>query len=306
MNAAVEQIENVCRTHDMRSVLGWPAHKKTGLCPLPTHIHKKNTPSFSVFWKDGKQWWRCHGMCNTEGDIVDLIGFLRVPGYQRYKLRDRRAAAEIIDQRFELKVVIPEVEVTLVGDEWRDFLPMSDEALAYARTRGLTPETCAHFRFGGHGHYLTLPCFEDGRLRGIKLRNTQPTGLKGRFWQWPGSKQGLFNADAVRFQSGAVFVVKGEIPAALLHQLGYPVCAPTGGEGGWSERWRTWLALANKVVIGDNDGPGLILAEKRALLLGGVAVYPPPDYKDIDEFILADPDLARRTLDGWREQYKEV
>jgi DNA primase len=302
----VGEIENICRTHDIRDVLSLPSNKKVVVCPLPQHIHRNNTPSFSIFWKDGKQWWRCHGSCNTEGDVVDLVGYLRIAGYRRYRLAMRQEAARLLDDRFQIRILIPEPENRLAGDEWIQFLPASEATLSYANTRGLTPETLNRFRIGTYSSYMTMPCFEDSQLTGVKLRNTIACQSKNRFWQWPGSRQGLFNLDGVRYATEVVFVVKGEIPCMLLSQMGYKACAPTGGEGGWTERWRTALALAKRVVIGDNDAPGKKLADKRGLLLNAHVVFPPENFKDIDEYILAEPREAAAQLARWKEQDAEI
>jgi hypothetical protein len=62
-----------------------------------------------------------------------------------------------------------------------------------------------------------------------------------------GSRLGLFNYDKVYLSTGTVFVVKGEIPAMLLQQLGYAACAPTAGEGSYKGqvfRWNTQKKIA--------------------------------------------------------------
>lgn len=297
-----DDIAEACATHDMYTVLGLPSRKKVILCPLPTHIHKSNTPSFSIFWNKGRQWWRCHGMCHQEGDIVDLIGYLRVPGYQKGNATYQRQALALLDERYEAQVVLPEKEVGLSGSAWLDFLPPGPEVIEYARTRGLTPETLKRFNIGQSKNFMTMPCFEDHKLLGVKLRNTRE-GM--RFFQLKGSRQGLFNFDSVYLRRGTVFVVKGEIPCMLLDQLGFPACAPTGGEGGWSERWRTCLAFASKVVIGDNDDAGRMLGKARAGLLDAALVFPDEKYKDIDQWLLEEPEQALHALNHWNSVYSE-
>jgi hypothetical protein len=49
-------------------------------------------------------------------------------------------------------------------------------------------------------------------------------------------------------------------------------------------------------VIGDNDAPGMELGQKRAAFLHAELKFPPPAYKDVDQFILADMQLALETL----------
>jgi hypothetical protein len=174
----------------------------------------------------------------------------------------------------------------------------------YAAIRGLTRETLERFRVGQSGKYMAMPCFEAGLLRGIKMRNTDPScDMDHRFFQLKGSRQGLFNFDRVKQALEPVLIVKGEIPCMLLDQLGFLACAPTGGEGGWQEEWRTALALSKKrIIVGDNDRPGVELGQKRAAFLHAELKFPPPAYKDIDQFILGDRVLALETIQRWLEE----
>lgn len=305
MKTLSELIADTRATHDIRNILGLSKNDRVIVCPLPQHAHKKNTPSFSIFWRGGKQWWRCHGSCDMEGDVVDLVGFMRVNGYDKRNPDKIREAVNLLDDRFEITVPVPEKEVMLSGREYLKFLPPGDEVIEYAATRGLTPETLTVFKVGQSGHYMTIPLFEEGVLKGIKMRNIWKCDPKYRFFQMEGSRLGLFNYDRVEFRTGAVFVVKGEIPAMLLHQMGYVACAPTAGEGSYKGqvfRWNTALALASKVIVGDNDEPGRVLGKKRAMLFGGTLVFPPDTYKDIDQFILAEPEQSRETIQRWIEQ----
>lgn len=293
-----EQFEDARRNHDILSILG--TDRKKIVCPLPGHVHHENTPSFSVVWKKGVQWFRCHGNCGASGDVIDLIGYLRISCYDPHDLEQRKRALKMLDDRYDVVIAIPEKEVVLKGDEWYRFLPIGEDGRAYANSRGLDDTTIDKFRLGQSGKWLSFPCFEEQRLRGIKLRSIDPND-KGdeRFRAVKGGRQGLYLIDACQYFTGTVFIVKGEIPALLLCQMGYRAVAPTGGEGGWTDNWRTFLALANKIVIGDNDVPGRIMAPKRAALMAADLVYPPEQYKDLDEWILASPEEARKQLDRW-------
>ena len=280
-----DDIQEARRTHNIHDIIG--TDKKSIVCPLPMHIHSNNTPSFSVFWWHGIQMFRCHGNCGLQGDVIDLVGFMRIPGYEPHNPENIRRALKLLDDKYE-KVALPPIKrARLSGDEWLDFVPPGPEVIEYARTRGLTPETLRKFRIGQSKLWMTIPSFEEGRLIGIKMRNTEQTGL--RFMAMKGSHQALFNFDSVFLKSEPVLLVKGEIPCMLLDQYGFLACAPTGGEGGWKENWRVALALAKVIVVGDNDETGRTMAERRASFLNGEVRYPPPEYKDIDEWILADP-----------------
>jgi hypothetical protein len=291
-----QAIEETRRTHDMHDIVG--SKKKKIVCPLPMHRHKNNTPSFSIYWRNRVQHFACHGNCGMEGDVVDLVGYLRITGYDRNQLPMRKAALSLLTDRFEAKIVVPEKDTVLEGNEWREFLPPGPDVIAYAAQRGLTSETLAKFMVGQSDHWMSMPCFQEGRLRGIKLRNMRP-GL--RYMSLAGSRAGLFNYDRVYLTHQPVLIVKAEIPAMLLDQLGFLACAPTGGEGSWrdSKTWRTALAFARKIVVGDNDDVGRKLGEVRADLLNAELTYPPDPYKDLDEFYLASPDECVQTIQGW-------
>lgn len=84
----------------------------------------------------------------------------------------------------------------------------------------------------------------------------------------------------------------------LLSQMGYLACASTGGESAKLDRWKDIFIFFDRiVVIGDNDKAGRAGAHDRAELLCGTAVFPPEGYKDIDEFMLAEPEMSRVLLD---------
>lgn len=299
-----DQIDEAVRTHDIRDVVNFPRGQKVVLCPLPFHLHRHNTPSFSIFVRDGKQYWKCHGNCNMEGDVVDLVGFLSVPGYSRHDPRLVEQALTKLSTRYEPKFVKIEEEPKLVGNEWRAYLPAGQRVIEYAATRGLTPDTLKKFKIGQNVRWMTIPCFENGLLRGIKMRNIYPDGdgRYPRYIQYKGSRQGLFNFDVVNMTLSPVLVVKAEIPCMLLDQLGLLACAPTGGEGGWQENWRTALALSSRrVVVGDNDEAGVRLGERRAAFLSAELKFPPKQYKDVDQWIIADKQIALETIRRWLE-----
>jgi hypothetical protein len=304
-----DQIDEADRTHDIRDVLGLTTNRRTIVCPLPQHQHVRGTPSFSIYWKNGKQWWKCHGNCQLEGDLVDLVGYMRVSGYERRDPAKVRKALELVDQRYAYKIVTPPPIVTLDGNEWRKY-PLGKEVIAYGARRGLTQDTLKRFRIGQGdlwgAKWMTIPSFTVGMLRGIKLRNIGRCTPDFRYASIEGGTQSLFNFDKIRYHTGPVFVVKAEIPCMLMDQVGFYACAPTGGEGsrgdgGWFEEWRTALALAKTIVVGDNDASGKKLGERRAALFAADLKFPPENWKDIDEWILADP-AAINTIKSWTEE----
>lgn len=296
-----DDIEEARKTHDIQAILG--TDKKYLVCPMPQHVHHHHTPSFMIFWREGVQYFRCHGNCGLTGDVIDLVGYLRIPGYNRKNGKMVAEALTLLDTRYEQKIVVPEKEVTLAPGQWIEFLPPGPEVIEYAALRGLTPETLRKFSVGQRGRYMTMPCFEHQKLTGIKCRNTTNNGI--RFFQVEGSRQGLFNYDAVEYATGVVFVTKGEIPTMLMSQIGYLACAPTGGESGWREEYRTALALAQCVYVGDNDGAGRKYGERRAAILNALLKFPPEQYKDWDEWYLADPIDCTLKTGYWAEEARK-
>src|SRR5512133_2935468 len=153
MKTLAELVADARSTHDIRDVLGLRDRERLIVCPLPQHVHKRNTPSFSIFWRRNMQWWRCHGSCDIEGDVVDLVGYLRVPGYDKRDPDKIRAAVELIDSRYQVKMPKPEPEVRLRGNEHIFYLPPGEEAVEYAKSRGLNDATIEKYKLGQHEHF---------------------------------------------------------------------------------------------------------------------------------------------------------
>ena len=57
--------------------------------------------------------------------------------------------------------------------------------------------------------------------------------------------------------------------------------------------------MSIKIVIGDNDPPGVTLGKNRAVLFGANLYFPPEPYKVLDEWILADQEGAVQQLKAW-------
>jgi len=268
---------------------------------LPGHSHVNYTASFSIFTgSDGVERFKCHGVCGAHGDVIDLAGYLWVLGYNPKDPKDIAAAISALETRndFVFPASKTKKEPTLDPLMWKECLPISDAARAYARQRGLTDDTIDVFLLGSVEGYLTVPTFVNGVLMTMKKRSITAKGKKLRFLCVTGSKTALFNHDAVAYITGPVFYVKAEIPAMLLTQLGYKACAPSTGEGSWDPEWKTILAFADVVVVGDNDEAGVKAARQRAKDLNAVLKFPPPGY-DIDAWILAEPELALPALKEW-------
>jgi hypothetical protein len=288
---------------------GATPRKRKIVCPLPMHTHHNYTPSFSVFWAGDRWRWQCHGNCNRRGDVIDLIGFLKVNGYDpRDKDKLSEAITLLTGQSFEPSAPKPpkSIKPDINPYEWEKYYPPGPQVVEYGKERGIDHSVMEKFKIGqitgrqinrriDGSIWMTIPTFEEGLLRGIKLRNTNSNGL--RYQAIKGSRSGLFNYDDVYLTSDRVYVVKGEIAAMVLIGRGLLACAPTGGESMiLTDRYLQALAFADVVVIGDNDPDPEVRAktrrqaEARAELLNAQLFYPPDEYKDIDEWILDKPE----------------
>jgi hypothetical protein len=300
--------DEIARLYDIHDIT---KNERTKIvCPLPDHKHYNYTPSFSIYFRGGKQNWFCHG-CGRGGDVIDLVGYLNIPGYNSDDTEHIKRAIDILtDGKHSISPVIPppqEPELIYQG-EWKNYTPPGEVVMEYARNRGITPRVINMFQVGQmekYGKiYMTLPCFHDGVLQGIKLRLVEGEGL--RYHSFKGSKSGIFNYDGVKGQRGVIFVVKGEIAAMVMESNGYSACAPTNGECGDIEPFLPIFNLADRiVVISDNDPVESTrvqiskCAKQRAKVLSATLVYPPEEYKDIDEWLLADPEAAKNYLNSF-------
>lgn len=315
-------LRDASRLYDIRSVLGVPQNKSVIICPLPQHSHHDYTPSFSIFTKDGKQRFRCHGSCGAAGDIIDLIGYMKIPGYNDRDFEDVSRALTLLEVRQEISPPVKNTQraSTLQNDTWKKFIPAGPEVLQYLAKRGILRVTVDLFGYGQmtsspegvniqpYTTWLTIPTFTGSRLTKIKMRNIYASGKSDRYKAMKGSVIGIHNLNAVKECGDAVLIVKGELSVALLSQYGVLACAPDAGEGS-TEEWM-YIALAfskKRVVVGDNDPEPImqqtkLLLKKRAVILHAEAKLPPNNYHDVDDWILADGAGAIRTIKGWLEK----
>jgi DNA primase len=232
--------------------------------------------------------------------VIDLAGYLYLPTYDPKNGTHVLLAVEALQTRGKVYIPTSETvrEPTLHPSRWQKYLPIGKEARQYANQRGLSDSTIERFRLGQDRDFLTIPSFMEQRLQGIKKRAINDQAPL-RYTTDKGSKQALFNADAVAYKQGPVILTKGEIPCMLLVQHGFSACAPTGGEGGWEPKWNLLLSMADVLAIADNDEAGFRFFTQRAIDLGGRVVFPPKSYKDVDEWILGDTAIALAQINSW-------
>ena len=309
-------IRDMRRLYDIRTVLSLSSNKKKIVCPLPQHVHHNRTPSFSIYvTPQGYQKFRCHGNCGLEGDVIDLIGYMRVVGYNPKN-------GDLVKQALSLlssgtKIDPPEQKTTkapaLNNGLYKLYLPAKYEVVEYAASRGLRTETLMKFSVGQHRtskFWMTMPVLHGSRLMSIKMRNLNSTDKKDRFMTAPGSVDGLFGYNFVDGTTKSVAIVKGEIPVMVMDQFGLLACAPTGGEGsyfGHEEHLRSLAFAKKRIVIGDTDrdpkvrGNMQAAAQRRAEIFRAELYFPPAPYTGIDDFVLAEPQVAIPLIKSWME-----
>lgn len=307
MRKDLPDIDDLKRQYSVSSLLGISGDKRLIVCPLPDHNHHSNTPSFSIYYgEDGFERFICHGNCGARGDVVDLMGYLKIPGYDPTRDEDVIATFPLFHDR-EPEIIVPQPpsyskETTLPPALWKKFLPPGEDVIAYAASRGLSRETLERFGVGQSGMAMVIPTFQEGILVNIKYRNLGD-GL--RYWNEKGSVKSLFNYDAIAWTTEPILITKGHIPTMLMSQHGISSCCCTAGENASMDLWYPQLSLASKrVYVGDNDRDLKVrkvmqdAAQKRGAELSADVKFPPEQYKDLDEWVLADVN-ALDIIRGW-------
>lgn len=297
----LRDIRRIYHLHDILARVGKHPRKQWMVCPLPEHVHSKNTPSFSMWTtRDGTERWMCHGMCGRRGDSIDLAGYLFIPFYSPDDPKMVLEAVGILRADVNITFPTPKTKPAklLHPLQWKKYLPMRESGYMYMRNRGLTDETMGRFKLGQSHMHVTIPAFQEHRLMGIKKRAIDD--LRIRYIMETGSKMSLFNYDEVAYRDGVTFIVKGEITCMILAQLGYQACAPSAGEGlnKWRDAWTHVLGFAKLVVIGDNDNTGVKTARHISEKIGALLRFP-PTCKDWDEYWLEKPMTALNLLRDW-------
>ncbi len=316
------KMDEIAQLYDLKVVVerfgvklkgaGW------GMCPFPSHIHRENTPSFSVYNWRGRQRFKCHGNCGLKGDVIDFYGYMFVPGYSPGDLEHRKLAAEaLLNGRVEICPPKIEKKATLLPEFlWEDFLPVGRAARDYLFERGLTGEEIERYRLGSAtrieegrpvktkgDELISIPTFHAGSLVGIKVRIIRPRS-KYKYFSVENSRAGMWNYDRVNGTTGVVLIMKGEFCGMVANKR-FLACAMVSGEAGTTPMLPLWgqirsaLASAKKIVIGDNDEPGRKYGPIRAELFDAALKFPPGRYKDFDQWWLADKDECEEMTQEW-------
>lgn len=296
-------IRDIRKLYSISSVLG--VSKRLIICPLPMHVHSENTPSFSIFNKDGVEYFKCHGNCQRMGDVIDLVGYINIPYYDDKNVVHIMMAISMLVDGHEATLYKPPKRVELLPTKYLDYLPISEAATEYLVKRGFRLSTISNYKVGSKSGAVAIPNFENKVLIGIKFRSTSMSGP--RYWSEKGSRGGLFNHDGVFMREDPILVLKAEIPAMLATQVGFTACGLTGGEMSDLSAYRHVFAFSKRVVyVTDNDRDQDVrervveYGRRNAKAIRAVLKSPPEQFKDWDEWLSADHagcvDTTRRWL----------
>jgi len=313
MNDSLLDIDAICRLYHIADVLRLDPSKRLHVCPFPDHHHQNNPPSPSLsidIRHDGLERFHCFGSCGHNGSVIDAVGYVQIPGYNPKSKWDVARAIGLLTGSFQPSaepIQLPERRV-LNPLFMRELEPPGPQVRAYAERRGLTHATLVEFGCRQKNGALAMPAYVDSILWAVKYRATWDNP-NARFWSEPGSQTALFNHDRVKWTNQPVLVVKGEIPVMLLHQYGLLACCPTTGETrGSMAEWQPVLAFSDRIVVVTDNDPNpstrekiLAKAKERAASLNAELKAPPQDFKDIDEWMLADPS-AISVIRGWLDR----
>jgi len=282
------------------------------VCPLPNHSHSNGTPSFSIFTDySGVQRFKCHGSCGLYGDVIDFYGYMNIPMYDCKSWKNRVSAAKSMSNISPSPISVSS-PVTRIIDQniYKTYIPIHRSAKSYIEGRGVANWQVSVYNIGGNSRSISIPSFVNGQLLGVKLRSISRSSNL-RYWSVKGSKCSLFGYDKAR-KKPKVVITKGEIAAMVverymiefsIYDIG--VCSPTGGESSWKDEWVHMLSGKQCIYIGDNDHNPctrfdmVSAAVRRANKLGAKLVFPPNEYKDVDEWVVSSPYHSIRTIQSW-------
>jgi DNA primase len=232
-----------------------------GFCPLPKHNGKKNSPSFSAHLERGI--FQCFG-CGAKGNVLEFAammsnvdpndgGALRevavelqqrlCPGFETPNISaQQRQKPQVGAEEAKGRAIIvnPSLDFELKG---------LDPKHPYLESRGLTPETIAHFGLGFCSRGLLknrivipLHCHE-GRLVGYagRLVDDSATNEENPRYRFPSKRERdgkviefrktrfLYNGFRIKEAVDAIIVVEGFSSVWWLHQNGLTRVVATMG-----------------------------------------------------------------------------
>lgn len=184
-----------------------------------------------------------------------------------------------------------------------DLRPANAAVLDFFTQRGIGPETVKRFRIGAledekRGTVIVFPYLLNGEPAFIKYR---PITDKKGMWTSKDSQPCLFGMHTMPDNARSIVITEGECDAMAVYEAGYcAVSVPRGGGDGakqdcWLDTHWDELQLFDTIFLAlDNDTEGKKAAEHIAHRLGEHRCFwlDFGQYKDANEFLLADGDFA--------------
>lgn len=334
----VETLDDVRKKHDLPTVVGrYVDHVKPKMvCPFPDHIHSNNTPSFSMYQVDGVQRFKCHGSCGHSGDVIDFIGYMEIPGYDKHNSAHVARAIELLNSEtatIKPPITLPKEKPPLRQEavkamvlRWEMNLYNMPQALEYLYSRGITKEVMRRNKIGYRfyspnelkehkrgGHYISIPTFRGDYLVGVKFRRVETmhdgdTPLRYRSFsskRYGKSGLGVFGYNGAKGYTGVIFSPEGEMDAMLIESLTphRAVCMNAGANSISDDLLVVGGGIP--VFLAEGDAPGRRHAsEKRDLIGKGYIEHIP--FGDVGEFYKEKgAHVVRRWLMHLAKQYAE-
>lgn len=271
-------------------------------CPF----HKEDTPSFTVFEKDGSWLWKCFG-CQKSGNVFQFIQEFDNVDFDSAVEKVAQLAGWLAGKRSVDSSFRPVAEATEKAlhtfpvekmVRYEADLESCVEAVHFLNQRGISLETAKRMHLGytknaasismNHpqvdGGWIVFPYIEGSDVRLMKLRSIKVKD----FLRVKNMATLLYNRDTVEAFSD-VMVVEGEFDALVLEQAGFPAVALPDAGYKPSPEERDLLMQANCIYLaGDADAVGAAAMDKLWAELRDrtYRIRWPEGCKDANDFLL--------------------
>lgn len=244
-------------------------------CPFCKGGQNGDIDTFAIGLYNGA--YSClRGSCNKRGGIREL--------FEMYGETAPVEITEIGGSRFykkqEKHYILPNVEI---------LQPITDEIMKYFALRKISEETLQAFKISAdiNGNII-FPFFKNGILTYLKYRKPKKIIDKKvdgpKEWGEKNTEPILFGMDNVSFNK-PLYITEGEIDALSLYEAGISnvVSVPCGCSNlEWINLCWDWLEHFNQIIIfGDNDEPGLEMANNIIKRLGEDRCMMPKEYPNL-------------------------
>jgi len=269
------------------------------------YLSTKEHDSLVIDVERQKFYWNSRGVW---GDAYDWL--MKVIGISYWEAREFLGEAELPSPpRIEKKPERPRVDLTEFAMECHSVL-LGDKGLMaeLMESRRLTEQTVIRAHLGWHKRRRgwTIPYFYGIKCFAMKVRLRQPDS-KGKYRAVKGSKFSLpyITPPHKAMKKSRLFIVEGEFKALHIWQLGAPAIATSATA--FRKEWAKLdeVQKAREVyVFRDNDFAGLKFSESVMRAIPRTTpLAPPPEYKGVDDWIVAEQIPGINTLIRLGQQY---